>query len=318
MKQEALFDLAPDTPSALREKNGVQHFELSCKSILNYCDTYRMPDTFTINPYRGCEFGCSYCYARYTHEFMDLEWDEFEKKIFVKSRAADVLLRTLDHKRVAGRHIAMGTATDPYQPAEAKFHLTRKILNVFAQTEGLSLSITTKSSLVKRDINLFQKIAEKNDFQVNISLSSLDANLLANLEPKASRPQARLTALREITAAGVRAGIFIMPILPGITDSRETLESVVRAARQNGAHYVSSNVLFLRESAKTIFYSFLRQNHPDLYRKYHQIYGARSYAPGRYRDKMRSLVNTLKKKYGFGERSRSQTKTRVPQQPLLS
>ena len=283
----------------LREKNRVEYLDLTCKSILNYCDTRRMPDTFTINPYRGCEFGCSYCYARYTHEFMELDWTEFEKKIFLKRQGAQVLLRSLDPGKIAGRHLAIGTATDPYQPAEARFFLTRQLLEVFAQARNLSLSITTKSSLVKRDIPLFQQIARNNRLQVNISLISLDDKFLADLEPKASHPEARLKALREITQAGIRAGIFMMPILPGITDSPENLEAVVRAAKRNGAHYLGSNVLFLRESAKKIFYEFLRRKRPDMYRRYRRTYGTRSYMPRDYQRRVTTLVRALKEKYGF-------------------
>lgn len=275
------------------------HLQLSCKSILNYCDTYRMPDTFTINPYRGCEFGCTYCYARYTHQFMELEWEEFEKKIFVKSQAAEVLLRSLDQGKLAGRHIAIGTATDPYQPAEARFRVTRELLKIFTMTRDVSLSVTTKSSLVQRDIDVLQEVAARNDFRVNISLISLDPELLSKLEPRSSRPQARLKALREITSAGVSAGVFLMPVLPGITDSRQNLESVVRAAHSHGARYISASVLFLRESAKRIFYSHLKRNHPALYRQYEKMYGSRVSAPRHYQKRVLTLIAELKEKYGY-------------------
>lgn len=301
MTQASLFELAIEGPTLLKEKNEVQHFSLACKSILNYCDTDRMPDTYTINPYRGCEFGCAYCYARYTHEFLERSWEDFEKKIFVKRDASRVLLRTLDQKKLRGKHIAIGTATDPYQPAEAKFRLTQHLLEVLAQAKGLSVSITTKSALVKRDISLFQKISQKNEFQINISLISFDEDLLRRLEPKASRPAARLTALKEITAAGVRAGVFIMPILPTLTDSWRNLEAVVRTARENGAHYVGNNVLFLRESAKTVFLDFLRRERPELLRQYRGIYGNRTYSPRWYRAKIEGRLQNLKKKYGFSQ-----------------
>ncbi len=284
--------------------------------MLNHCDTRRMPDTFTINPYRGCEFGCSYCYARYTHEFMGLDGSQFERKIFLKLQGARVLLRSLDPGKIAGRNIAIGTATDPYQPAEARFFLTRQMLEVFAQARNLSLSITTKSSLVKRDIPLFRKIARNNQLQVNISLISLDEKFLADLEPKASRPQARLAALKEITEAGIRAGIFMMPILPGITDSAEDLESVVCAARRNGAHYLSSNILFLRESARKPFYEFLRRKRPDLHRRYCRSYGIRSCMPSDYQRRITTLVRALKEKYGF-DRESPPVKTPEPYQPEM-
>lgn len=297
--QGTLFEIGQETPPVLKQKNDVCHFELSCKSILNYCDTYHMPDCFTINPYRGCEFGCRYCYARYTHEFMELPWEEFEKKIFVKIAAPRVLMKTLDQKKLRGKHIAIGTATDPYQPAEAKFRITQRLLEVFAQAQGLSLSVTTKSALVKRDLPIFKRVSARNDFQVNISLISLDEELLHIMEPKASRPSARLQALKEMREAGIRAGIFLMPILPGITDSRENLESVIRAARENGALYVGSNLLFLRESSKKIFYNFLRERSPELYKKYQAIYGDRTHTLPGYRRRIGALVAKLKRQYGF-------------------
>jgi DNA repair photolyase len=287
----------PQTP--LKEKKEVQHFELLCKSILNYTNTCRMPDTYTLNPYRGCEFGCVYCYARYTHEFMELEWDEFEKKIFVKRGAARTLLRTLDATRLRGRHIAIGTATDPYQPAEVTFQVTRQLLEVFAQVRGMSLSVTTKSALVRRDIDLFQKIAVANDFAVNISLISLDGKLLRALEPKASSPTARLRAVRALSEAGIRVGVLMMPILPGLTDSAGNLEGVVRLAKRSGASFLHLRVLFLRESAKQVFYRFLQGQHPKLYGRYLGEFGKRVYAEEEYQRQVTGLVEELKKKHGF-------------------
>lgn len=306
--QGTLFDLNSAGPALLEERNEVRHFGLSCKSILNYCDTERMPDTFTINPYRGCEFGCRYCYARYTHEFMDLDGEDFERKIFVKSEAPRVLQRTLDQQKLLGRHIAIGTATDPYQPAEARFQLTRGLLEVLSRARRLSLSITTKSALARRDIDLFQRISRRNDFQVNISLISLDELLLRRLEPMASRAAARLSALSQISQAGVSTGIFLMPILPSITDSSRSLESVIWAARENGARYVGSNGLFLRASSKKIFFKFLCETRPDLYSKYSQIYGRHAYASRRYRAHISELVHRLKRKYGFSPVMRQKEK----------
>jgi DNA repair photolyase len=258
-----------------------------------------MPDTFTINPNRDCEFGCTYCYARDTHEFVEMDGSEFEKKIFLKRQGSNVLLRSLDSKKIAGRHITIGTAIDPYQPAEASCFLTRQILEVFVQARNLSLTMTTKSSLVKRDIPLFQEIARNNSFQVNISIISLDARFLADLEAQASHPEARVATLREITEAGICAGIFMMPILLGITNSPEILKLVVRAARRNGAQYGGSNVVFLKESAKKIFYDFLRFKHPDMYRRYRRTYGALSCMPKDYQRRVTTLVRALKEKYGF-------------------
>jgi DNA repair photolyase len=301
MSQPALFGGWDGTQAPLKEKKEVRHFELPCKSILNYTNTCRMPDTYTLNPYRGCEFGCVYCYARYTHEFMDLDWDEFERKIFVKRGAARTLLRTLDENRLRGKHIAIGTATDPYQPGEVTFQVTRQLLEVFSRVKGMSLSVTTKSALVRRDIDLFRKISAANDFRVNVSLISLDGRLLRAIEPKASSPTARLRALKALSEAGIRTGILMMPILPGLTDSLAHLEGVIRLARRSGASFLHPRVLFLRESARQVFYRFIRKEHPELYGRYLADFGKRVYAGERYQGRITGLVEELKRKYGFPE-----------------
>ncbi len=231
MEQATLFpDLLP-LQLPIREKNSVQYFPLLAKTVLNPCNSCRLPNAVTLNPYRGCEFGCNYCYARYTHEFMNLDWEAFENRIFVKTSAPRILMRTLDCDKLRGKHIAIGTATDPYQPAEARFLITRKLLEVFSQVKGLTISITTKSALFRRDLDLFLKIAEHNRFRINLSLISLNARLLRLLEPKASSPESRLASLKMVSDAGISTAVFIMPILPALTDGLKTLESVVRAAR---------------------------------------------------------------------------------------
>jgi DNA repair photolyase len=299
MQQGLLFEDLAVSPEPLREKKDVHYLPLAAKTILNPCNSCRMPNAVTLNPYRGCEFGCAYCYARYTHEFMELPWEDFERRIFVKNAAPEILLRTLDVNKLRGKHVAIGSATDPYQPAEARFCLTRRLLEVFAQVRGLTISVTTKSALVKRDIELFRRVAEQNNFRVNISLISLNPRLLRALEPKSSTPEARLLALQTVSEAGVRAGVLLMPIIPGLTDSERTLESVTRAAAAHGAQYLHSRVLFLRDSAKKSFYEFLRRNAPDLYTRYSRIYGRRAYTPDEYQREVLARVRRLKEKYNL-------------------
>ena len=299
MQQALLFDDLVARPEPLREKKDVQYLPLVAKTILNSCNTCRMPNAVTLNPYRGCEFGCAYCYARYTHEFMELPWEHFERRIFIKNTAPEILLRTLDVKKLRGKHVAIGSATDPYQPAEARFLVTRRLLEIFAQVRGLTITVTTKSALVKRDIDLFRRVAEQNDFRINISLISLNTPLLRALEPKSSTPEARLLALKSLTEAGVRAGILLMPIIPGLTDSDRTLESVVRAAAAHGAGYVHGRVLFLRDSAKKSFYEFLKRSTPGLHARYSRIYGRRGYISDEYQREVLSKVKKLKEKYNL-------------------
>src|SRR5256714_11599997 len=196
---------------SLRQGHDVEYFTLPVRSLLNRCTSARMPFTWTINPYRGCEFACKYCYARYTHEFMEMrDGVEFEQKIYVKQHAADLLRQELRHVK-PGEEIAIGTATDPYQPAERRFEVTRAILEEFARHEGLELGIVTKSDLVLRDLDLLRAIAARNSLFVNVTITTLNVSLARLLEPRAPRPDLRLGAVRELNHAGVPAGVNCAP-----------------------------------------------------------------------------------------------------------
>lgn len=295
----AQLPLFETRPRPLKVQGEVTHEVLGCKTVLNYCDTRRMPDTYTINPYRGCEFGCRYCYARYTHAFMELPWEDFENRIFVKRGAARALGRTLDVSRIGQRHLAIGTATDPYQPAEAKWKVTRGLLEILEQVSGLTISVTTKSSLIKRDVDLLARLASRHRLQINISLISLDEALLRALEPKATRPAARLETLRVLRQSGIRAGIFMMPILPGLTDSESDIDRVVREARLADAQFVSWNVLFLRDSSKSIFFAHLRRLHPEIYGRCRRLFEDPGGALRDYQAKIAARVRRVKVRYGY-------------------
>jgi DNA repair photolyase len=192
---------------SLREGHNVEYFTLPSKSLLNRCVSNRqMPFTWTINPYRGCEFGCRYCYARYTHEFMEMrDGLAFEQKIYVKQHAAGLLRHEL--RRVKpGEAIALGTATDPYQPAERRYEVTRTILEEFALHRGYEVGIVTKSNLIVRDLELLKEVAKTNKLSVHITVTTLNVDLARILEPRAPRPDLRLDAVRELSRAGLRVG----------------------------------------------------------------------------------------------------------------
>src|SRR6202167_2837319 len=228
--------LAASAPT-LAAKAIVEYRDLESRSVLNRCDSPRMPFSWTINPYRGCEFGCQYCYARYTHEFMGMEdGRDFESKIYAKAAAPEILRREL-RKVARADGIALGTATDPYQPAERRFPRTRAILEVFAEEKGRHLSITTKSDLVTRALDLLCEIARRNVLSVNMTVTTLNRRLARLMEPRAPRPDLRLAAVSKLAAAGLTAGVFPNPILPMITDSEESLDALACAARQAGARY---------------------------------------------------------------------------------
>ena len=221
---------------SLREGHHVEYFTLPAKSLLNRCVSNRqMPFTWTINPYRGCEFGCRYCYARYTHEFMEMrDGMEFEQKIYVKQHAAGLLRHDLRRVK-ADESIALGTATDPYQPAERRYEVTRGILEEFALHRGFELGIVTKSNLIVRDLELLKEVAKTNRLSVHITVTTLDTELARILEPRAPRPDLRIDAVRALSQAGLRVGVSCSPVVPGITDSPKDLEAVIRTAADGGS-----------------------------------------------------------------------------------
>jgi DNA repair photolyase len=293
--------LAASSPCA-EAKRGTQYFLLPVRSILNECHSERVPFRWTVNPYRGCEFGCRYCYARYTHEYMELDSAEFETKIYVKQDAGPLADRDLSSRHVWGEHIAIGTATDPYQPAEREFGATRAILEKIERRDGLSLSITTKSDQIVRDIELLKRIAAKSSLSVNLSVTTLRTRLARMLEPRAPRPDLRLAAARKLREAGIAVGILAMPILPGLTDREEDLDALAAGARDAGALWFAANVLFLMPASLKQFLPFLEQRFPGLVKRYRAWYGRYGNAPETYRKEIGRRVEFLRHKYGLGSR----------------
>jgi DNA repair photolyase len=289
--------LASESES-IREAHNIEYFTLQAKSLLNRCVSKRhMPFAWTINPYRGCEFGCRYCYARYTHEFMEMhDGMEFEQKIYVKQHAADLLRQEL--RRVKpDESIALGTATDPYQPAERRYEVTRGILEEFARHRGFELGIVTKSNLIARDLELLQQVAQTNRLSAHITVTTLDVNLARILEPRAPRPDLRLEAVRSLSQAGIRVGVSCCPVIPGITDSPVDIEGVIRAAAEAGADYVFANPLFLKPCSAAIFLPFIEQNFPHLVENYRQRYQDRAFLPAAYARRLSQLIGRLREKY---------------------
>ena len=300
---------------ALREGHNVEYFTLPAKSLLNRCVSNRsMPFTWTINPYRGCEFGCRYCYARYTHEFMEMrDGMEFEQKIYVKQQATELLRRDLRRVK-ADEAIAIGTATDPYQPAERRYEITRGILQEFARHRGYEVSIITKSNMMVRDIELLQAVAKTNRFSVHVTVTTLDVELARILEPRAPRPDLRMDAVRALSQAGLRVGVSCSPVVPGITDAPKDLESVIRAAAEAGAQYVFANPLFLKPCSAAVFLPFLEQNFPRLATNYRQRYQDRAFLPAAYGKRLAELVKRLREKYGITRERRERFATKWPEQ----
>jgi len=287
---------------AISEGHKVEYISLENRSLLTRCDSPRMPFSWQINPYRGCEFACKYCYARYTHEFMEMrDGLSFERKIYVKKHAAWLLRQELKQVR-AGQSIAIGTATDPYQPAERKFGITRAVMEEFARHEGLSLGLVTKSDLIVRDLDLLRTIAAKNRLRIHITVTTTDANLARILEPRAPRPDLRFNAVKKLIAAGISTSVNCAPILPGITDSPKELESVVRASAAAGALSVAAIPLFLKPCSAKVFMPFLEEQFPHLIPLYQARYKDRAFLPDDYQKRISTLVTRLCRKHGVGLR----------------
>jgi len=298
-------------------RDAISFSPLDCTSIVNRCDSPQMPFVWTINPYRGCEFACAYCYARYTHEFLDNDARSFETDIYVKQHTAMALRRDLARRVAPGEAIAIGTATDPYQPAERRFGVTRGLLEVFAQQRGHVLSITSKSTLIRRDCELLAAVARDNSLVINTSLTSLDTDLARRLEPRAPTPARRLQTMRLLRAAGIDVGLFLMPILPGITDDPFTLNRVIAAAADAGAGFVASNVLFLRQPSRGIFLQYVREHHPDQLEAYHRAYAGSGYLSTGYRNEISARVRAAAKRHGLGTSRPARLKRRQPAQLSL-
>jgi len=289
---------------SVRQGHEVEYFTLPVRSLLNRCTGTRMPFTWTINPYRGCEFACKYCYARYTHEFMEMrDGIDFEQKIYAKQHAAELLRQEL-RKVKRGEEIAIGTATDPYQPIEKKLEITRAILQELARHSGLELGIVTKSAMVVRDIDLLKAISEQNHISVSFTVTTVNADLARILEPRAPRPDLRLEALRSLRDAGIRAGVICAPVLPGITDSPRQLEAVVNAAAGAKAVHIYANPLFLKPCSAAVFLPFLKEHFPKLVPEYERRFKERAFLPAAYRKRISGLMAQLKEKYGIRDDSR--------------
>ena len=306
--------LAAASPPAETKRKSAErpeYFVLPVKSILNRCDSRRVPFEWTVNPYRGCEFACKYCYARYTHEYMELDGSEFEKKIYVKKDAGPLLAWDVAHKYsyqseasggTQAEHIAIGTATDPYQPAEREYGVTRACLEELARKEGLRVSIITKSDQIVRDVDVLQRIAGRSDLAIDITITTLRTRLARMLEPRAPRPDLRLTAVKQLAQAGLAVGISASPLLPGITDREGDLEAVAAAGKAAGAQWFFSGVLFLMPSSAKQFFPFLRAKFPRLEQQYEKWFSKSGYAPEEYRRRIAERVERIRQMYGLHSR----------------
>lgn len=305
--------LAAEATSA-GEGHGVRFHALPVRSALNRSVSRRkLRFARTINPYRGCELACRYCYARYTHEFLNFsDPAAFEREIYLKQNLPWLLeqeLRGFD----PSEEIAIGTATDPYQPIERQARVTRGVLEVLARQSGLRIGLVTKSTLIERDMDLLTGIAARNRLTLHITITTTDIRLARKLEPRAPRPDLRFQTVRRLRGAGLVAGVLCSPLLPGITDNGPALNLVAREAAAAGASFFAAEPLFLKSCSRDTFLRFIADEFPRLSSSYAERYGENAFVSPAYAARIRALVSSTANRHGLPLRSTYAILTEDPQ-----
>lgn len=271
--------------------------ETTCKSALNRVSG--MPFHWSLNPYRGCVHACHYCYARATHAYLGLNADnDFETRISVKTNMPTVLRQELRKPSWQRERVAIGTATDPYQPGEGRYRITRRCLEAL-RDHLTPVSIVTKSTLVLRDRDILVDLAHISGTRVNFSITTLDASLARLVEPGTPSPAKRLTMMRRLVDAGVPCGVYLAPILPGLTDAEEVIAAVAAAARDHGATSFWAGTLRLAPLVKEHYFAFVERTFPELLSRYQRAY-PQSDAPPEYRARIDDRIARVRDRFGFG------------------
>jgi DNA repair photolyase len=289
-----------DTPGF----RGMTFYEVHAKSIINRVpDASRMPFRWTINPYRGCSHSCSYCFARNTHTYLDMDaGHDFNTQIVVKINAPELARRELASARWQGEHVAMGTNVDCYQRAEGRYQLMPRIIGALRDAAN-PFSILTKGTLILRDLDLLCEAAEVTDVGLNVSVGFVDKSISRSVEPGTPSPERRLGVCAAITGRGLACGVLMGPVLPFLTDSPAQLEATVRLAAEAGAAHVSPIVLHLRPGAREWFLRWLDETHPELVERYRELYGRGAYAPRAYQEQISRQVTELAARNRIGQAS---------------
>jgi DNA repair photolyase len=304
--QPLLFGLPPERPTTRQVAQAIRsggtaalteaerladeatYQEVTCRSALNRVKG--MPFRWTLNPYRGCTHGCHYCFARRYHSQFEMNsGDEFASVILVKVNFVETLERELARRRWARDLVAFGTATDPYQPIEGRYRITRRALEALAAART-PVGLVTKGPMIVRDRDVLASFAGRARCTVYMSVPTVDEDAWRALEPGTAHPLQRLRAVRELTDAGIDAGVLMAPIVPGLSSSRRKLEQTVRAIADHGARFVGGNVMYLQEGTRTHFLQFLEREFPALVPGYGRLYAAK-YPPKEYR---RQIADTLR------------------------
>ena len=283
---------------------GVTFHEVRSRSALNHVPgESAMPFPWTINPYRGCTHACRYCFARRTHEWLEFDTGrDFDSQIVVKTNLVDVLRKELARPSWKREHVALGTNTDPYQRAEGRYQLMPGVIRALARS-GTPFSILTKGTLARRDIPLLQEAARRVPVGFGVSMAIWDDDLHAALEPGVPSPRARLDLVKAVTDAGLPCGVFLAPVLPGLTDAVEHLDAALGAIAAAGATGVTVIPLHLRPGAREWFMAWLRGAHPELVPRYERLYARRAYVPAEYRTWLQQRVAPLLRRHGLDRQS---------------
>jgi DNA repair photolyase len=301
---------------AQRRADEARYQEVRCRSALN--PVTGMPFRWTLNPYRGCTHGCHYCFARRYHEQFELgAGDEFATMILVKTNLPRVLRRELARRSWQRELVALGTATDPYQPIEGHYKLTRQSLEALCEART-PVGLVTKGPMVVRDADLLTAIAAVAACTVYVSVPSVKEDAWRRLEPGTASPWQRLKAVRALADAGVHVGVLMAPLVPGITTDTESVESTIRAVADHGAHFVGANVLYLQGGTRTHFLEFLGREYPELTDAYDDLYaGGSKYAKRDYATKVQGMVRALRARHGMtaGERAPREAPVRAEPAP---
>jgi DNA repair photolyase len=298
---------------AERRADRARYQEVVCRSALNRVKG--MPFEWTLNPYRGCTHGCHYCYARRYHVQFEMNADdEFASVILVKKNFVEILARELDRPSWEGDYVAVGTATDCYQPIEGHYKLTRRAIEALLRRRN-PMGLVTKGPMVVRDTDLLVALGKIATCTVYMSVPTVDERAWELLEPGTAHPMQRLRAVRELVDAGVNAGVLMNPIVPGFSSSRATLERTVKAIADHGARFVGCNVMFLEDGTRAHFMKFLEREFPSWLPRYEKLY-AKKYAPEEYRMQVQRMIRALQSRYGLTacEREPHQEKNVEPEQ----
>lgn len=292
---------------------GMTFHEVLAKSALNRVPkSSGMPFSWTINPYRGCSHACVYCFARSTHRYLDLDaGEDFDREVIVKVNAPEVLAAEVAKPKWSRELVALGTNTDPYQRAEGRYGLMPGIITALAD-HATPLSILTKGTLLRRDLPLLARAAEDVPVEIGMSIAVHDDTLQQAIEPGTPTTTARLATVRAAADLGFRVTVFIMPVLPKLTDSREHLDAALRAISEAGAHRVVYGALHLRPGAREWFFEWLGREHPELLPRYRRMYANSPYASKEYRTWLRARIDPLIDRYGLrGSRDEDYGKRRA-------